>query len=56
MKRKFAQPSRLTRLEKFDKIESKNDYKSRIEREKIDELRSMNLHGQFGRDKDEKNQ
>ena len=46
----------VTRLEKLgkDKIESKNNYNSKIEREKINELRSMKLHGQFGRDTDNK--
>ena len=44
---------RLKKLEK-DKIESKKDYNNRIEQEKMDQLRSMKLHGQFGRDKDDK--
>ena len=46
----------VTRLEKLekDKIESKIDYNNRIEQEKIDQLRSMKLHGQFGRDTDDK--
>ena len=41
-------------LEKLgkDKIESKKDYNNRIEQEKMDQLRSMKLHGQFGRDTD----
>ena len=45
--------ARLEKLEK-DKIESKNDYINRIEQEKMDQLRSMKLHGQFGRDIDNK--
>ena len=46
----------MARLEKSgkDKIESKKNYNNRIEQEKIDQLRSMKLHGQFGRDADEK--
>ena len=46
----------VTRLEKVgkDKTESKNDYNGRIEQEKIDELISMKLHGQSGRDRDDK--
>ena len=43
----------LEKLEK-DKIESKKDYNNRIEQEKMDQLRSMKLHGQFGRDTDNK--
>ena len=45
--------ARLEKLEK-DKIESKNDYINRIEQEKMDQLRSMKLHGQFARDTDHK--
>ena len=46
----------VARLEKFgkDKIGSKKDYNDRIEQEKMDQLRSMKLHGQFGRDTDNK--
>ena len=46
----------VTRLEKLGKykIESKSDYSSRIEREKIDELRNMKVHVQFRRDADDK--
>ena len=46
----------VARLEKLgkDKIESKKDYNNRIGQEKIDQLRSMKLHGQFGRDTDDK--
>ena len=46
----------VARLEKLgkDKSESKKDYKNRIEQEKMDHLRSMKLHCQFGRDKDYK--
>ena len=46
----------VARLEKLgkDKIESKKDYSNRIEQEKMDQLRSMKLHGQFGRDTDDK--
>ena len=46
----------VARLEKLgkDKIESKKDYNNRIEQEKVDQLRSMKLHGQFGRDTDDK--
>ena len=39
----------LEKLEK-DKIEGKKDHNNRIEQEKIDQLRSMKLHGQFGRE------
>ena len=40
----------VARLEKLgkDKIESKKDYKNRTEPEKMDQLRSIKLHGQFG--------
>ena len=46
----------VTKLEKLgkDKIESKKDYNNRIEQEKMDQLRSMKLHGQFGRDTNNK--
>ena len=46
----------MARLEtqKKDKIESKKDCNNRIEQEKVDQLRSMKLHGNFGRDKDDK--
>ena len=46
----------VARLEKLgkDKIESKKDYNKRIEQEKMDQLRSMKLHGQFERDTDDK--
>ena len=46
----------VTRLGKLgkDKVGSKNNYNSRVEWEKIDELKSMKLHGQFGRDTDDK--
>ena len=42
----------VARLEKLgnDKIESKKDYNNRIEQEKLDQLRSMKLHGQLERD------
>ena len=45
--------ARLKKLEK-DKIEGKKDYNNRIEQEKMDQLISMKLHGQFGRDTDNK--
>ena len=45
--------ARLEKLEK-DKIEGKKDYNNIIEQEKMDQLRSMKLHGQFGRDIDNK--
>ena len=45
--------AKLEKLEK-DKIESKKDYNNRIEQEKMDQLRSMKLHGQFGRDIEDK--
>ena len=38
--------ARLDKLGK-DKIESKKYYNNRIEQEKMDQLRSMKLHGQF---------
>ena len=37
-----------------DKIEIKKDCNNKIEQGKIDQLRSMKLHGQFGRDTDDK--
>ena len=45
--------ARLEKLEK-DKIESKKDYNDRIEQEKRDQLKSMKLNGQSGRDTDDK--
>ena len=47
----------VVRLEKLgkDKIESKKDYNNRIEQEKMDQLGSMKLYGQFERDTDDKN-
>lgn len=39
---------RLEELDK-DKVESENEYNKRIEREKFDQLRGMQLHGEFGR-------
>ena len=44
---------RLEILEK-DKTEGKKDYNNRIEQEKLDQLRSINLHRQFRRDTDDK--
>ena len=46
----------VARLEKLakEKIESKKDYNKRIEQEKMDQLRSMELYGQFERDTDDK--
>ena len=46
----------VARSEKLrkDKIENKKDYNNRVEEEKMDQLRSMKLHGQFGRDTDDK--
>ena len=46
----------VTRLGKLgkDKIESKNNYTNKIEQKKIDELRTMKLHGQLGRETDDK--
>ena len=41
--------ARLQKLGK-DKIEIKKDYNNRIEQEKMDQLRSTKLHGQFERD------
>ena len=42
----------VARLEKLEKeeIEVKKCYNNRIEQEKMDQLRSMKLHGQFGTD------
>ena len=45
----------LEKLEK-DKIERKTDYINRIEQEKIDQLRSMKLDGQFRRIYDKKSE
>ena len=45
--------ARLGKLEK-DKIEGKKDYNNRAEQEKMDQLKSIKLHGQFGRDTDDK--
>ena len=45
--------ARLKKLEKY-KIEGKKHYYNRIEQEKMEQLRSMKLHGQFGRDADDK--
>ena len=46
----------MARLEKLrkDKIESRKEYNNRTEQEKMDQLRSMKLHGQFGRDTENK--
>ena len=44
--------ARFEKLGKY-KIQSKKDYNNRIEQEKIDQLRSMKLQGQFGRDTDD---
>ena len=44
---------RLEKLEK-DKIEGKKDYINKIEQEKMVQLRSLKLHGQFERDTDNK--
>ena len=46
----------VARLEKLgkDKTESKKDYSNRIEQEKMDQLRSIKLHGQFERDTGDK--
>ena len=45
----------VARLEKLDedKIEGKKGCNDRIEQGKMDQLRSVKLHGQFGRDTDE---
>ena len=45
--------ARLKKLDK-DKTESKKDYNDRIEQEKMDQLRSIKLHDQLGRDTDDK--
>ena len=45
--------ARLEKLEKY-KIEGKKDYNNIIEQEKMDQLRSMKLHGQSARDTDHK--
>ena len=45
--------ARLEKLQKY-KIEGKKDYSNRIGQEKMDQLRIMKLHGQFGRDTDDK--
>ena len=45
--------ARLEKLEKY-KIEGKKDYNNIIEQEKMDQLRSMKMHGQFARDTDHK--
>ena len=44
---------RLENLGK-DKIKGKRDYSNTIEQEKRDQLRNIKLHGQFGRNKDNK--
>ena len=45
----------VAKLEKLknDKIEGKKDYSNIVEQEKMDQLRIMKLHGQFGRDTDD---
>ena len=45
--------ARLEKLEK-DKSEGKKDHNNRIEQDKMDQVRSMELHGQFGRNTDDK--
>ena len=45
--------ARLEKLKK-DKIEVKKYYNNRIQQEKMDQLRSIKLHGQFGTDTDDK--
>ena len=45
--------ARLEKLQKY-KIEGKKDYSNRIGQEKMDQLRIMKLHGQFGRDTNNK--
>ena len=45
--------ARLEKLEKY-KTEGKKDYNNRIEQEKVDQLKRMKLHGQFGRDTDDR--
>ena len=46
----------MARLEKLakDKIEDKKDYNNRIQQDKMNQLRSMKLLGQFERDTDDK--
>ena len=46
----------VARLEKLgkDKNESKKNYSNRIQQEKMDQLKSMKLHGQFESDTDDK--
>ena len=46
----------MAKLEKLknDKTEGKKDYSNIVEQEKMDQLRIMKLHGQFGRDIDNK--
>ena len=44
--------ARLEKLDK-DKIEGKKAYNNRIQQDKMDQLRSVKLHGQFGRDTDD---
>ena len=46
----------MAKLEKLknDKTEGKKDYSNIVEQEKMDQLRIMKLHGQFGRDTDDK--
>ena len=46
--------ARLEKLQKDKKGKGKKDCNNRIEQEKMDQLRSMKLHGQFGRDTDDK--
>ena len=45
----------VARFEKLgkDKIQIKKSYNNRIEQEKMDQLRSMKLDSQFGRDTDD---
>ena len=45
----------MAKLEKLknDKTEGKKDYSNIVEQEKMDQLRIMKLHGQFGRDTDD---
>ena len=46
----------MAKLEKLknDKTEGKKDYSNIVEQEKMDQLRIMKLHGQFGRDTNNK--
>ena len=46
--------ARLEKLQKDKKGKGKKDCNNRIEQEKMDQLRSMKLQGQFGRDTDDK--